>query len=95
MEWINLVTGFFDKSFASRWAGTCTGWTKELVIAHVVADSLIWLAYMVIPILLVRLARDRKDIPFNIFFFLFSIFIVGCGFTHFMGAITAFSRITT
>lgn len=88
---VDLFTNFFDQSFADRWSGNCSGWTKELVIAHVSADLLIWLAYMVIPVLLIRLLKARKDIPFNIFFLLFAVFIVGCGLTHLMGAITAFS----
>lgn len=90
MKWSDLLTKFFDDSFASRWTGACSGWTHELAIVHVVADLGIWIAYMTIPIMLVRVARVRKDIPFSIFFFLFSLFIVGCGLTHLTGAITAF-----
>ena len=68
MEWIDLITKVFDHSFASRWTGACSGWTKELVIAHVIVDILIWLSYMAIPIFLLRITKSRKDIPFNIFF---------------------------
>lgn len=88
---LDLITKFFDDSFASRWNGTCGGWTQELVIAHAIADGLIWLAYMVIPIILILLIRARRDIPFNLFFVLFAIFILGCGFTHLMGMITPFA----
>ena len=90
MEWTDLITKLFDQSFASRWDGTCSGWTKGLVIVHVIADMIIWIAYTVIPIILVFLARNRKDIPFNFFFFLFAAFIIGCGLTHLMGAIVPF-----
>lgn len=78
----DLFTKLFDQSFASRWAGTCSGWTKDLVIAHLIADFLIWFAYMTIPVFLVLLARRRRDVPFNIFFFWFAAFIIGCGLTH-------------
>jgi PAS domain S-box-containing protein len=90
MEWTYFITRLFDQSFASRWTGTCSGWTKELVVAHVVADISIWLAYLTIPVLLVKLAKNKKDLPFNLLFLLFALFIVGCGTTHLMGAITAF-----
>lgn len=90
MEWFDLITKFFDKSFASRWTGACSGWTKELVLAHVAVDLCIWLAYMTIPLFLIRIVRNRKDIPFNLMFFLFALFIVGCGLTHLAGAITSF-----
>lgn len=35
-----------------------------------------------IPIALVALVRLRKDVPFNWIFFMFSSFILSCGFTH-------------
>lgn len=91
MNLFDLVTRFFDSDFASRWTGQCTGWTQQLAAAHVIADIFIWLAYMTIPIALVRIARLRRDIPFNSFFFLFAVFIVGCGLTHLAGAITTFA----
>lgn len=90
MNWLDLIVKLFDQSFASRWTGNCSGWTKELAIVHVISDILIWIAYMTIPMLLVRLARNRKDLPFSVLFFLFAMFIIGCGFTHLMGAITTF-----
>ncbi len=89
-NFLDLITKFFDQSFASRWSGNCGGWTKSLVITHVIADLLIWASYMTIPVLLIRLSIKRNDLPFNIFFILFAIFIVGCGFTHLVGAVTAF-----
>ena len=91
MEWTNFLTKFFDQSFASRWTGACSGWTKELVIAHVLADILIFIAYMTIPILLIKIIKKRKDMPFGVFFFMFAIFIIGCGLTHLMNVITSFN----
>jgi PAS domain S-box-containing protein len=86
---MDFITELFNHNFASRWGGDCNGWTRELAVAHIIADMLIWLSYMAIPLLLIRIMRSRRDIPFNTFFLLFAVFIVGCGFTHFMGAITA------
>src|SRR5579872_4365501 len=91
MTCFDLITKFFDQSFASRWTGLCGGWTKELVIAHSIMDFVIWFAYMTIPIMLLLIAKNRNDIPFNSFFFWFAVFIVSCGFTHLMNIITSFS----
>jgi chemotaxis family two-component system sensor kinase Cph1 len=47
----------------------------------------IWLSYIMIPILLVTFARKRRDLPFPWIFVLFGAFIVGCGFTHFLDVV--------
>lgn len=88
MNFTDLFTKVFDYSFSSRWTGECSGWSKELVIYHIVADLAIFIAYMSIPALLLFIMYKRKDIPFNLVFLLFAIFIIGCGLTHLMGAIT-------
>jgi PAS domain S-box-containing protein len=64
--------------------GYCYRWQPELVWLHAISDSLIFLAYMTIPITLLRIARVRKDIPFNWVFMCFGVFIVACGLTHAM-----------
>jgi len=64
--------------------GFCYSWDPSLVRLHVVADVLIGLAYLAIPIALVRFIRRRTDVPFNWMFLLFGIFIVACGATHWM-----------
>lgn len=64
--------------------GHCYLWKTGLVSLHVASDSIIALAYYSIPIGLVYLASQRKDLPFNWIFLLFSSFIVLCGTTHIM-----------
>ncbi len=59
-----------------------------LVWTHVVADSLIGLAYVIISGSLVYLVRKRCDIPFDWMFLAFGLFIVSCGGTHFMEVVT-------
>ncbi|MFO0983712.1 MAG: ATP-binding protein [Planctomycetota bacterium] len=59
-------------------------WSTELVWLHIVADALIWLAYVAIPVVLVYFARRRPDIPFRRMLWLFGAFIVLCGATHLM-----------
>jgi len=64
--------------------GYCYMWTPSLIGLHVVADSLIALSYLSIPITLVHFTRKRRDIPFSWMFLCFGAFIVACGGTHLM-----------
>jgi two-component system NtrC family sensor kinase len=50
----------------------------------VVTDSLIALAYYVMPIILISFVRKRSDLPFNWMFLMFGAFIIACGTTHVM-----------
>jgi signal transduction histidine kinase len=57
----------------------------RLVWLHVVTDFLIGAAYLSISATLAYLVwRASRDIPFNWVFLAFGLFIVTCGFTHFM-----------
>jgi PAS domain S-box-containing protein len=62
--------------------GHCYLWKPGLVGLHVVADSLIALAYFSIPLALLYFIHERRDVPFNGILLLFSAFIVSCGTTH-------------
>ncbi len=67
--------------------GHCYLWQPELVWLHILSDSLIALAYFSIPIALIYLISQRKDLPYPEIFVLFSGFIaafVSCGCTHLM-----------
>jgi PAS domain S-box-containing protein len=68
--------------------GFCFLWNPGLLWLHVISDSLIALAYFLIPIALVRILRTRRDIPFNWIFLCFAGFIVACGITHVMEVVT-------
>jgi PAS domain S-box-containing protein len=60
-----------------------------LVWTHVIADSLIGLAYLTISGALLYLVRKgRRDLPFLWMFIAFGLFIVACGATHFMEVVT-------
>lgn len=91
MDFTQFITHLFDDSFASRWAGTCHGWTKELVIGHVIADTLIWISFMIIPVFLIKGMSKNKQTPLNGIFLLFAAFIVTCGLTHLVAVITPFA----
>jgi signal transduction histidine kinase len=63
----------------------CYLYNKQLIALHVGSDAAIWLAYVAISGTLVYLVwRTRKEIPFSWMFLAFGLFIVACGFTHFM-----------
>ncbi len=69
--------------------GYCYLWEPSLVWTHVVADLLIGLAYMTIPIaLLVMVRRAEGALPFSGMLVAFGTFIVACGFTHFLEVVT-------
>ncbi len=64
--------------------GYCYMWNASIVWLHVISDGLIALSYFCIPVALIYLARRRRDLPFNWIFWMFGLFIVGCGTTHVM-----------
>ena len=60
-----------------------------LIWTHVVADSLIGVAYLAISVTLAYLVyKARQDIPFHWMFLAFGLFIIACGGTHFMEVVT-------
>jgi hypothetical protein len=77
---------FFEKLFRSDFMahGHCYFWRPEIVWLHAASDGLIAVSYYFIPVLLVYLVRKRRDLPFHWMFFMFGIFILGCGTTHVM-----------
>lgn len=83
------ITSLFDTTgFPARWhCGAAWkeqpgwGWTT------IVADLLIWAAYMAIPIVLLWLVKQRRDVPFPRIFGLFGAFILACGTTHLIEAL--------
>ncbi len=57
-------------------------WKPELVWLYVVRNSLIALTYYSIPVVLVYFVRQRRDIPFNWIFLMFSTFIFTSGTSY-------------
>ena len=77
---------FLSKLFLSDFMGHgyCYLWKPEIVRLHAVSDGLIALSYYFIPLMLAYLVRKRRDLPFHWMFFMFGVFILGCGTTHLM-----------
>ncbi|MEI6538819.1 MAG: PAS domain-containing protein, partial [Planctomycetota bacterium] len=55
---------------------------------NVISDLLITFAYYSIPLTIIYFVRQRKDIPYPWLMAMFSGFIVACGTTHLLSAIT-------
>ncbi len=68
--------------------GFCFLWNPGLLWLHVISDSLIALAYFLIPVVLLRVVHRRKDIPYNGILLCFGAFIVCCGITHILEVVT-------
>src|SRR5579872_4007842 len=79
----SAVRGIASSNFLPH--ATCYLYNKQLIALHVGSDAAIWLAYVAISCTLVYLVwRTRREIPFSWMFLAFGLFIVACGFTHFM-----------
>ena len=75
-----MIDWFFSTEFASRATGTCGGWSMFLAVAHAVADCLIWVPYVAIPLLMLRRVFHvrRKSLAEG----MFGLFVIFCGFLH-------------
>ncbi|HTF67301.1 MAG TPA: hypothetical protein VK638_31940 [Edaphobacter sp.] len=64
--------------------GYCYMWDPSIVWLHVISDGFIALSYFCIPLALIYLVRRRRDRLFNGIFWMFGLFILGCGATQLM-----------
>ena len=90
--WPRLTEGLLATDFLPHLY--CFLGNPGLVWTHVVADSLIAIAYFAISVTLVYLVyKGRRDIPFRWMFLAFGLFIIACGGTHFMEVITIWTPV--
>lgn len=78
---------YFKSLFSSGFMphGHCYLWKPEILWLHVISDAIIFIAYMLIPMLLSYIVyKSKYKIAFNHILILFCLFIVTCGTTHFM-----------
>ena len=71
---------FIENNFMPH--GHCYLWKPSILWSYAISDSVIALAYLVIPLSLVRIVRRRKDFTYVWMVALFAVFILGCGTTH-------------
>lgn len=84
------LTDFFINIFdTSKWPPRwyCGYWSDFHGWLYIASDVLIWLAYMTIPVILIRFIRKKEGVPLPKVFILFGLFILFCGFTHLIDAI--------
>ncbi|GAA4403761.1 hypothetical protein GCM10023187_20130 [Nibrella viscosa] len=67
-----------------RWY--CGTWSDFHGWLYIVSDLTIWLAYMAIPLILLRFLFVKKGVPLHRVFWLFGSFILLCGLTHLIDA---------
>jgi PAS domain S-box-containing protein len=67
--------------------GHCYFWEPGIMWTHAISDSIIALAYLIIPLSLIKIVRRRNDFTYMWMLVLFAIFILGCGATHVMDVI--------
>lgn len=68
--------------------GYCLLWQPDLLALHVISDAVIGLAYFSIPIAIAVYLTRRRDVSFTWVAWLFVIFILACGTTHFISILT-------
>ena len=64
--------------------GHCYFWDPTIMWTHAISDSIIALAYFIIPASLIKIVKKRDDFTYLWMLVLFAIFIFGCGATHVM-----------
>lgn len=83
---LDFFRGLFSTSeWPPRWY--CGSWSDFHGWLYIVSDILIWAAYFLIPVFLVRFILSRKDFPFPKTIWLFVAFILFCGATHLIDAL--------
>ncbi len=68
--------------------GFCLAWQPGLIWLEATSDLLIAAAYFSIPVTLLLFLGNRRDLAFKPVFALFAAFILACGTTHILGAVT-------
>jgi two-component system, chemotaxis family, sensor kinase Cph1 len=87
---MHQVIEFFKRLFATdewppRWH--CGNWTSFHGWLYILSDLTIWVAYFLIPLIILNyLGKKKNGIKFQKVYLLFAAFILLCGITHFLDA---------
>jgi signal transduction histidine kinase/CheY-like chemotaxis protein len=71
----------------------CYRWDPPVVWLNVISEAAIAAAYYAIPFLLFYFIRRRRDITFKPILVAFGVFILACGTTHLLGAVTVWNPV--
>ena len=88
---MNQITDFFRGIFSinewpARWY--CGNWTDFHGWLYIVSDLMIWLAYCLMPVIIINYFTKKKGlIKFQKVYLLFAAFILLCGTTHLFDAL--------
>ena len=88
---MNQVWEFFSRLLdSSDWPPKwhCGRWTEFHGWLYIVSDLLIWSAYFTIPVVIIKYISKKQGIQFIRLYFLFAAFILACGSTHLLDAIS-------
>jgi PAS domain S-box-containing protein len=77
-----MFSSLFDRSVIPH--GICLQWEPTLLWLHAGSDIATGLAYYAIPVGLATLVIRHRELAFGWLFWLFALFILACGTTHFM-----------
>lgn len=62
--------------------GICLSWQSNLILLHVLSDSIVAVSYLAIPIAMILLYIKRNDFSFWKTYLLFALFVFLCGLSH-------------
>jgi len=87
---MNAFYDFFQRlldtsSYPPRWQ--CGDWSDFAGWLYIISNLLIWLAYFIIPVILIFSIRQGRQVPFPRLIWLFGAFILLCGSTHLLDAL--------
>lgn len=81
-----FITKLFQADdWPPRWV--CGEWTSFHGWLYITSDITIWLAYFIIPAIIIFFIQKRQNIAFLPVFWLFGAFIILCGSTHLVDAL--------
>ena len=80
-EWLFNTSGLSPHGF-------CLLWEPGLIWLYAISDAAIALAYYSIPLTLIIIGRRRSDLVFRPMLWLFAVFILLCGTTHWLDLAT-------
>ncbi len=83
--WDFLTNLFSADDWPARWV--CGKWSSFHGWLYITSDIAIWLAYFIIPAIIVFFIQKRHNLPFLPVFWLFGAFIILCGSTHLIDAL--------
>jgi PAS domain-containing protein len=84
---IDFFKGLFSTNlWPARWH--CGLWSDFHGWLYIISDLMIWAAYFAMPIIIIAYISRRKGTKFYNIYYLFAAFILACGTTHLLDAIT-------